>query len=115
MLNILARSTRRSTTRACAEALHTFSSFDDCAPLLIREHAVQALIVLSQTQDIRTRQACAATFCNFLSAEGNHAAVMDQVGGWVGVFMLCALCVRLCACGWVGVSGASVGGHGCCV
>jgi len=78
ILNVLARSNKQSTTRACAEALHSFSSLDDCTNLLIKGGAIQALVLLSQIEDNRTLQSCAATFCNLLSTENTHQTILDQ-------------------------------------
>jgi hypothetical protein len=67
--------------QACAQALHAFSAFDDCAAPLLRHQAVPALVKLSETAEplLAARESVVAGFCNLLSLEGNHAVMLDQV------------------------------------
>lgn len=69
------------TLQACAHALHAFSAFDDCAAPLLKHQAVPALVKLSGAAEglLTARESCVAAFCNLLSVEENHAAVLDQV------------------------------------
>ena len=67
--------------QACAQALHAFSAFDDCAGPLLKHQAVPALVKLSGAAGalLAARESYVAAFCNLLSLEGNHAVVLDQV------------------------------------
>jgi hypothetical protein len=67
--------------QACAQALHAFSAFDDCAGHLLKHHAVSALVKLSAAAEAQSaaHESCVAAFCNLLSLEGNHAVMLDQV------------------------------------
>lgn len=84
ILNLLDQTTHADVLYMCARAIHAFTSFGDCSVLLIKHHAVSALVKLTDLLSIAPnaehywqKHSIVASFCNLLSADRHHGPVLD--------------------------------------